>query len=627
MFLPAGAQAPRAQGFGSEVSGVEPEGVFPLRPWRLSPAACAAVALLIAGATGLPGVHVNASLSSPWGDAPIPRLLLSTLLGLAAALVVLRQLLALRAGPRSIALDAAGLRLPRGAEPWRSRRIAWSELDGVEIARALGHRVLVAGRGRRWPLLVSERAVARPGDLDRLHAALHARIAPAPAAQPRTAGGVPRVALAALLLLPAVHAVAAAVGVPGSFTSDVALGAEVPALVRAGELWRLLSAQLLHDGAGHLLRNAAVIGVLGWRLERHLGASRTLLIGAAGALAGAVAFLGLATHDLWRMLGASGFAFGLFGGYALLRLRAGAALPPVERSRPVGILTFGLLLLALASDVGTVRALHGIALLAGAAAAAVLFRHPARPRPPSAALRAAAAACAGLLALGALAFVRAAAGGVGELDLALLRDGTRRMADDRLALNALAWELAIDPLASPAALALARDAAERASALDPENPAFRDTLATCLYRLGDAEAAAEIARGLLDDVESPAELRFRASQLARFEAARLAAAPAPAPATLALAGGDAVVLRGHPVSGGGLRAYALLWQDGRLLGLLRLHAGVAGAEEIRAAAPLAVAHLLRAADAIQVARIAPGADGAGARVEAWEMEPAVARLP
>ena len=95
----------------------------------------------------------------------------------------------------------------------------------------------------------------------------------------------------------------------------------------------------------------------------------------------------------------------------------------------------------------------------------------------------------------------------------LLSDDALRAND----LNNLAWGFVIDENTSRQTLELAELAARRAVERQPNEPAFRDTLATALYRVNKFDEAIENERRAL--AERPDTLM--ASQLSRFLVARL----------------------------------------------------------------------------------------------------------
>ena len=92
-------------------------------------------------------------------------------------------------------------------------------------------------------------------------------------------------------------------------------------LIRAGQVWRLLTPALLHDTHFpflHILFNMYALFVFGTALERHFGRGRFLLLYVLGAFAGNVASF-LFTDG--NSLGASTAIFGLLGAQAVFLIQ------------------------------------------------------------------------------------------------------------------------------------------------------------------------------------------------------------------------------------------------------------------------------------------------------------------
>lgn len=100
----------------------------------------------------------------------------------------------------------------------------------------------------------------------------------------------------------------------------VLLGANVPELVMAGQVWRLLTSVFLHVGILHLALNGWALWQLGGVLESLAGSMRTAGIFLATGVAGSAASVA------WALLrdrpslsaGASGAVFGLLGALAAI---------------------------------------------------------------------------------------------------------------------------------------------------------------------------------------------------------------------------------------------------------------------------------------------------------------------
>ena len=81
-----------------------------------------------------------------------------------------------------------------------------------------------------------------------------------------------------------------------SIATLVAMGAEVPALIKQGEWWRLLAATALHGGLIHILLNSYVLYSFGPFLEKLLGWQRFLVLYILSGLAGTL--LGTAVGEV-----------------------------------------------------------------------------------------------------------------------------------------------------------------------------------------------------------------------------------------------------------------------------------------------------------------------------------------
>jgi rhomboid family GlyGly-CTERM serine protease len=151
------------------------------------------------------------------------------------------------------------------------------------------------------------------------------------------------------------------------------------AAVARGELWRLLTGQLVHLSLGHLACDLASFAALGLRFEASLGPRRTLLaLLSSAALVDAVVLLGLAGGDIYG--GISGVAVGLLVAGAAVELSARGRAPGGALAALSLGLTLALLALKLAYEIATGRypivdgveaapAVHLAGALAGLAAA------------------------------------------------------------------------------------------------------------------------------------------------------------------------------------------------------------------------------------------------------------------
>jgi rhomboid protease GluP len=93
-----------------------------------------------------------------------------------------------------------------------------------------------------------------------------------------------------------------------------AYGARINDLIRAGELWRLLTPVLLHASPPHILFNMYALWIFGVGLERNFGHWRYLILYVLGGFAGNVLSFLLSSG---YSVGASTAIFGLIGAEAI----------------------------------------------------------------------------------------------------------------------------------------------------------------------------------------------------------------------------------------------------------------------------------------------------------------------
>jgi membrane associated rhomboid family serine protease len=148
----------------------------------------------------------------------------------------------------------------------------------------------------------------------------------------------------------------------------------VPALVGAGEWWRVLTAGFLHIGPVHLVFNMLALYVLGRDLEPVLGRGRFLAVYLISLLGGSAAVMVFELPGI-QVAGASGAVFGLMGGLAVVlrRLRF-----PV--GQVVGLIVVNVVISLVIPGISLTGHLGG--LVVGAAATAALVYGPGRNRPP-----------------------------------------------------------------------------------------------------------------------------------------------------------------------------------------------------------------------------------------------------
>jgi membrane associated rhomboid family serine protease len=153
------------------------------------------------------------------------------------------------------------------------------------------------------------------------------RAAPASARPSRLAAAVAGPAPATRAVLAVVVAVSAvAMFLPPAVLQD-RLAKDNDA-IRAGEVWRLLTAGLVHGGFLHLFMNAWVLSDLGRLVERLLGPRRMLAVLWGGVLTGSLASF---VFTASRSVGISGGLFALVGALLVVGVRHRRSLPPGAR--------------------------------------------------------------------------------------------------------------------------------------------------------------------------------------------------------------------------------------------------------------------------------------------------------
>lgn len=99
-------------------------------------------------------------------------------------------------------------------------------------------------------------------------------------------------------------------------------GLLVPALVTAGDQWRLLAHAFLHGNIIHLLVNLSTLIAIGPVLERSLGSVRFAALYLVSALGGALAVC-VWYQPYQPVLGGSGALFGMMGALVAINMRSG----------------------------------------------------------------------------------------------------------------------------------------------------------------------------------------------------------------------------------------------------------------------------------------------------------------
>jgi membrane associated rhomboid family serine protease len=306
-----------------------------------------------------------------------------------------------------------------------------------------------------------------------------------------------------------------------------AVGNFTPHLFRDGDVWRLVTANLIHAAPGvpiHLGLNMLALIVLGALVERPLGATRTVTV---MGLSGIAAMLASGLANGVPVVGASGVVFGLVGAAVWLEFTWAERLPAwwryPRRSLLFLLLLNGVLGFAVPFISGSA---HLGGFLAGLAATAVTTRDPRgfdiAPRwlPASSAL---------VVVLTAVAVFSAGWELFRPGDYAARHAARLASMPDisTVELNDRAWEIAISPDSSRALLEAALVLAERAVAeTERQDPNILDTLAEVQFALGrPGEAISTIEEAI---AQAPKEPYFR-EQRRRFTGERAPDDRPPAP--------------------------------------------------------------------------------------------------
>lgn len=540
------------------------------------------------------------------GSERDPRRTLMVMAGLAVlalALILGRLVLRPRRVP-PVEVAQTRLVLPLDTDASRTAEVRYADLQGVSVhLRGREEVLVIEAPGRAFAFPASSFVV--PNAIEIFLGALRARLVGAP-------GGVdvlvrmaqrddvmrnvlaqrPTVTYALLIAIAVGFLVQIVTGAVENALSMVRLGANVPALVWQGEWYRLVTANFLHGGFLHIYLNGLALLTLGAVLERIIGPWRLLLVYLTAAVGGA--FTSALAERAPLSIGASTAVFGLLGALAVVNWRYRRDLPLGFRQSLrwwVFVLGINAALPLLVPQIDVAAHLGGF--VAGVVVSGVLVgsrRRLVYRMPPSLLLKAVVAALVavygvalGLTAEQALDQSREAQ--VRRLGGLLGRDGVNAES-----LNEVAWLIAISPRAQRAELEGAAEMAERALELQPQTPAFLDTLATVRYRLGDLDDAIRL--------ESLALLRqdddaMFASQLARFLRARMRGA---GPLEQGPLEKGAARLRWTPGKPGqepqlvieldgpaphGLMLYAVASERGRAVGLVRVVLGGRTAEQRR----------------------------------------------
>jgi len=267
-------------------------------------------------------------------------------------------------------------------------------------------------------------------------------------------------------------------------------GSFVPELVAAGEIWRIVTANFLHEMLlfpFHIGINLVCVVAFGRMVERILGSGRTIALMGASALG---CMLGCTVAGYPEVVGASGVVAGLAGALLAIELRGGRRLPVWWRLPRR--LFIAALLLQVAIDITVpyiAAAAHVGGFLAGHLAAWIMLDGAQLGRPLGRVRRGLAVAVAAAAALSFISLTPLAGRSPEALERHAIRLlHTRTLTAERD--NEVAWLIATETAASEhglrAAAALAERAVARSQRADPD---ILDTLAEVRFAMGDPVGA------------------------------------------------------------------------------------------------------------------------------------------
>jgi len=537
---------------------------------------------------------------------------------------------------------------PRHPEARRAVRVDYGEILAVDLRGGGGREQLYIGTRRRL-LTLPRFAFTSPDGVDRTLRELYLRILRRPQgariveqiARRRKLAllAMSRSAAATTLLVTvavAVFVLEYATGALSQPFGAVRFGAAAPALVREGEVYRLLASVFLHANAVHLYFDGLTFFFLGAVLERVLGRARFLLVWGVSGLGGAVAALTLG-HRLYAA-NASAATFGLLAAYFVVSRRFGSDLPLALRQPGrwwLAMVGLNALLPIVVHEIDPFAMAGG--LVAGLVSSWLVMDGTDLLGPavgPSRGLKLLAGVVATLFGAGFVSGLEHALSSKDDLDLRFARMVLASPDARPAALEVLARKIVRYPGASPDLLAAAATAASQVRGRDPRDAGAIDVWATTQYRLGALDVAIDTGRDLLTVQPSP----YFAEHLARYLARHLeqkgplsrggvsawdVSVDVPQPARGERA--RALVRLGRPVAA--LVLFALARRDGETAGLLRLELPAldAGEHEL----PLPPGEVWPKQAAYDVALIdATCADcGAGQPATFWSLENQVHDLP
>ena len=113
-------------------------------------------------------------------------------------------------------------------------------------------------------------------------------------------------------------------------------GANYGPLIKAGEVYRLLTASFLHIGVFHLFFNMLALYQVGNEIEKYYGANKFLIIYLVSAIVGSLT--SMLFNPAYISAGASGAIFGLFGSLLFFGTQYRATLDGILKSPIVTVI-------------------------------------------------------------------------------------------------------------------------------------------------------------------------------------------------------------------------------------------------------------------------------------------------
>ncbi len=262
-------------------------------------------------------------------------------LGIVVGLVGIRKLLMPRS-PRVIRFGADAVELPRGRNSRRTTTVAYEDIRTIVPLVSRGRPALVIDGPRRTHIYIAP-DFPHPEMWRVLWASLVERISSLPDAQEqfrrmqklaglsqRTSSVDARFTKFLFWTIGVIFAAQFFLAPAVDILEFLYFGANSRVLVfDEGQIWRVVTANLLHGNLLHFGINAFALYFLGIYSERLFGEARTVVLTLGTALAGATASL-IGTEALFAV-GISTALFGLLGAYFALHLRFGTRLPPPYR--------------------------------------------------------------------------------------------------------------------------------------------------------------------------------------------------------------------------------------------------------------------------------------------------------